>query len=135
MRTLRNNKETLLSILETFVHDPLVEWKSRSKAVQSARSASTDPAHEHGRKVLKNIESKLEGGLGLTYRFNQANQIHGSGSVVANAVVAAASGHTNLGVHHLAAALTVEGQVREVIEQATDLELLSRMWIGWSAYL
>ena len=26
MRTLRNNQDTLMNVLETFVHDPLVEW-------------------------------------------------------------------------------------------------------------
>jgi serine/threonine-protein kinase ATR len=28
---LRNNRETLMSVLETFIHDPLVEWTKDSK--------------------------------------------------------------------------------------------------------
>lgn len=31
LRILRDNKESLTSVLETFVHDPLVEWSTRRR--------------------------------------------------------------------------------------------------------
>jgi len=31
MRILRANKDSLLNVLEAFVHDPLVEWQTRKK--------------------------------------------------------------------------------------------------------
>ena len=27
MKVLRNNKESLLSVLETFAHDPIISWR------------------------------------------------------------------------------------------------------------
>lgn len=55
------------------------------------------------------------------------------GNATANAIVSAVrdgklcpTGHINR--------LSVEGQVHELIEQATSVSNISRMWIGWSAY-
>lgn len=31
LRVLRTNRETLMSVLETFIHDPLVEWTKDTK--------------------------------------------------------------------------------------------------------
>lgn len=31
MQTLRDNKDSLMSVLEAFVHDPLVEWENERK--------------------------------------------------------------------------------------------------------
>jgi serine/threonine-protein kinase ATR len=31
LQVLRSNRETLLSVLETFIHDPLVEWSKDTK--------------------------------------------------------------------------------------------------------
>ena len=50
LRVLRSNKETLLNVLDTFVHDPLVEWTN---------SSSTDV--NQAREALNNIASRLDG--------------------------------------------------------------------------
>ena len=39
---LRNHREALMSVLETFVHDPLVEW---SKAVKAGGGSGRPPWH------------------------------------------------------------------------------------------
>jgi len=51
LKVLRSNKETLLNVLDTFVHDPLVEWAS------SSASSDMNPARE----AMSNIASRLEG--------------------------------------------------------------------------
>jgi len=55
MEVLRTNSESLMSVLEAFVHDPLVEWTkgSRSKSEKEIR-ASAD-------RNLKPIKTKLKG--------------------------------------------------------------------------
>lgn len=35
MKVLRSHRETLLSVLESFIHDPLVEWGKGGKSVNS----------------------------------------------------------------------------------------------------
>eukprot|EP00656_Telonema_subtile_P044258 TRINITY_DN50543_c0_g1_i1.p1 TRINITY_DN50543_c0_g1~~TRINITY_DN50543_c0_g1_i1.p1 ORF type:complete len:216 (+),score=49.46 TRINITY_DN50543_c0_g1_i1:34-681(+) len=46
MRTLRTNQDTLMNVLETFVYDPLVEWKG---------------ADRHVDRIMTTIENKLKG--------------------------------------------------------------------------
>jgi len=50
---LRHHKETLLSVLETFVHDPFVEWTKGSK---NTHFDVTKP-----KNTLKDIEDRLDG--------------------------------------------------------------------------
>ncbi|GAO52708.1 hypothetical protein G7K_6779-t1 [Saitoella complicata NRRL Y-17804] len=58
VRILRGNKDSLMSVLETFLHDPLVEWNRRKRANQYALE------NEEGHRALENIRRKLEGYIG-----------------------------------------------------------------------
>ena len=40
MRILRDNKDSLMSVLEAFVHDPLVEWENDKARIVSSPSSS-----------------------------------------------------------------------------------------------
>ena len=55
---LRSHREALMSVLETFVHDPLLEWTKGSKA-RGRGEADTSP--ERARDQLEKIRSRLEG--------------------------------------------------------------------------
>ena len=52
MQVLRADRETLLSVLETFVHDPLVDW-TKDKA--SHRADDKDADNPHARDALATI--------------------------------------------------------------------------------
>ncbi|PWN39253.1 hypothetical protein IE81DRAFT_40965 [Ceraceosorus guamensis] len=58
MRILRDNRDSLMSVLEAMIHDPLVEW-----AVDSApkSKAGQDPRLAAARKALSPVQSKLDG--------------------------------------------------------------------------
>jgi serine/threonine-protein kinase ATR len=58
MRVMRENKETLLSVLETFVYDPLCEW---SKSSRSLAQASGEVENEDALQTLKGISDRLNG--------------------------------------------------------------------------
>ncbi len=83
---LRNHRECLMSVLESFIHDPLCEWTSKRKG--------KDVGNEFAKKSLSVIEKKLQGmvTVGLP--------------------------------------LGIEGQVHELIQQATNQHLLAQMYIG-----
>ena len=91
-----------MSVLETFLHDPLCEWTKR-KASSVNKGDSGDAENEMAVKNLKVIDKKLHG-------FTQA-------------------------ALKIGLPLNVEGQVNELIQQATDPDNLSRMYIGWAPYL
>ncbi len=85
---LRSNRETLMSVLHTFIHDPLVEWRQREGDM--SYSQTQDPAY-----VLKIIENRLKGLIGTE-----------------------------------SLSLSVEGQVHQLLEEATSEYNLARMYIG-----
>mmetsp|Transcript_12031 Transcript_12031/g.28331 ORF Transcript_12031/g.28331 Transcript_12031/m.28331 type:complete len:114 (-) Transcript_12031:142-483(-) len=47
MRVLRENRDALMNVLETFAHDPLVEWVKKDK--------------DEGHKLLSKCERRLRG--------------------------------------------------------------------------
>jgi serine/threonine-protein kinase ATR len=94
LNALRNNKETLMSVLESFIHDPLVEWSNAS-----GTSKRGERENHKGLDLIRRIEHRLQGKVG--------------------------DGHI----------MAVEGQVRMQIEQATSIQHLGTMYLGWAPYL
>ena len=90
---LRNNRETLLNVLSTMRHDPLVEWSKRN----SREDASGARDSEEATRELGKINQKLQGVM----------QLRGP------------------------TPLSVQGQVQQLINDATDLSNLGQMYIWW----
>ncbi|EXB24045.1 Serine/threonine-protein kinase ATR [Morus notabilis] len=55
LSVLRMHRETLMSVLETFIHDPLVEW------TKSQRSSGVEVQNPHAQRAISNIEARLQG--------------------------------------------------------------------------
>ncbi|KAI3955847.1 hypothetical protein MKW98_006207 [Papaver atlanticum] len=55
LSVLRTHRETLLSVLETFIHDPLVEW------TKSHKSSGVEVQNPHAQRAIGNIEARLQG--------------------------------------------------------------------------
>ncbi|XP_051147175.1 serine/threonine-protein kinase ATR isoform X2 [Andrographis paniculata] len=55
LQILREHKETLMSVLETFIHDPLVEW------TKSHKSSGVEVQNPHAQRAISNIEARLQG--------------------------------------------------------------------------
>lgn len=96
MRVLRENKDLLMSVLETFIYDPLCEWGIKGKSLKTIVPEGENPK---ALRILNVIDRKLQGFVS-NYRLP----------------------------------IGVEGQVDELIHQATDPENLSKMYIGWAPY-
>ncbi|KAM6558479.1 hypothetical protein CsatA_027718 [Cannabis sativa] len=55
LSVLRMHRETLMSVLETFIHDPLVEW------TKSHKSSGVEVQNPHAQRAISNIEARLRG--------------------------------------------------------------------------
>ncbi|KAG6611517.1 Phosphatidylinositol kinase (PIK-L4) [Phytophthora cinnamomi] len=126
MHLLRENKETLRSVLESFIHDPLVEWGRRGKATQSSSGSgksvpdlSSERTKEETRLVLKTIDDRLRG-------------IYNLGDAIRPLVSA---NHRSILPETDSLPLSVQGQVDKLIHEATSLENLAQMYIGWMPFL
>lgn len=93
LEQVRNHKHTLLNVLSTMRHDPLVDWIKRN----DREDASGMRDSEEAEKELNKIDLKLRGIL----------QEHGPN------------------------VLSVQGQVQQLISDATNINNLARMYIWW----
>lgn len=61
MNMMWDSKRSILTNLETFLHDPLVEWSKSKKLVNQ----TSDITNEQASKILKIVERKLSGYIEL----------------------------------------------------------------------
>ncbi|KAF9600434.1 hypothetical protein IFM89_009349 [Coptis chinensis] len=88
LSVLRTHRETLMSVLETFIHDPLVEW------TKSHKSSGVEVDKPHAQRAIGNIEARLQGivvGVGAAPSLPLA--VEGQ----ARRLIAEAVSHENLG--------------------------------------
>jgi serine/threonine-protein kinase ATR len=129
MQVLRQHREMVLSVLETFLYDPLVEFtliKDPSLAKKGAANSNnkkdaarpampeathSEPVNEKAREIISIIEKRLQG------------------KVDASATSTAAAKNVSKAV-----ALSVEGHIEHLIQQATSPANLGCMFVGWAPW-
>ena len=60
MRTLRDNKDVLLSVLEPFLKDPVIDWKSHRSQQRQGSNDSPRKSSE-AKRSMRVIEQRLKG--------------------------------------------------------------------------
>ena len=72
MRCLRTNRDGLLNVLESFVHDPLLEW-SRPPKPAKRNGVQVPSEHTSPQTTMKKIGDRLEGVSGEVSGHNHAH--------------------------------------------------------------
>lgn len=121
LRLFREKSDALLSIMKPFLHDPITEFdktKGRgSNKANGSRSASgsvldtsSDPGivevNPRAQEMINRIGERLQGKI----------RVRGSSS-------------------YRSLPLSVEGQIESLIKEATNIDNLSRMYLGWAAFM
>ncbi|KAM3298235.1 hypothetical protein ACQJBY_039941 [Aegilops geniculata] len=88
LSVLRGHKEALMTVLETFIHDPLVEW---TKAHKSSGGEVRNP---QAQRAITNITARLQG---VVVGVNAAPSLPLSVEGQARRLIAEAVSHKNLG--------------------------------------
>ncbi|CAF3491063.1 unnamed protein product [Rotaria socialis] len=110
LHLIRDERELLVSVLKTFIYDPLVEWKSATREeVANMKKQQIEGGEVVNMKAQTHVRNILERVRGYC-----TDELTGKRVVLP---------------------LSVEGQVDHLIQQATSNELLCQMFIGWAAYL
>ncbi|XP_004459286.1 serine/threonine-protein kinase ATR isoform X1 [Dasypus novemcinctus] len=105
MRLMRDQREPLMSVLKTFLHDPLVEWSKPVKGNSKAPLNETgEVVNEKAKTHVLDIEQRLQGVI------KTRNRVTGL-------------------------PLSIEGHVHYLIQEATDENLLCQMYLGWTPYM
>ncbi|KAL1503192.1 hypothetical protein AB1Y20_011250 [Prymnesium parvum] len=108
LRVLRDNSNALLTVLQVFVRNPLYNWMQ-------------DPTRDSRRQVS-----------GLSTKKENPNQQQSPNHDVERALLRI---QQKLAGHVHGNTLSVEGQVRLLLDEARDPENLSRMFHGWAAWV
>ncbi|KAL9254687.1 Serine/threonine-protein kinase ATR-like protein [Drosera capensis] len=88
LSVLRAHRETLMNVLETFIHDPLVEWTKTHK------SSGVEVQNPHAQRAISNIEARLRGVVvGVAAAPSLPLAVEGQ----ARRLIAEAVSHENLG--------------------------------------
>lgn len=110
LSVMRENKEALLTIIEVFIHDPLYKWAlSPLKALQ--RQKETD----YTDSCLDDSQEAYEGNKDAARAILRVKQ--------------------KLDGYEDGEMRSVEGQVRQLIQDAVDVDRLSQMFPGWGPWL
>jgi serine/threonine-protein kinase ATR len=133
MCVLRGNHDTLLSVLEPFVKDPIIDWRrlrsqqkgSTHKQASSSTSSSDRQTLEAKRSILV-IDQRLKGIYNL--RNPNLKKIRRSDLRGAEAL------SQDDDLTHLVP-LSVDGQVHKMISEARSNENLVQLYVGWMPWL
>ncbi|KAG0381061.1 serine/threonine-protein kinase M1 [Mortierella sp. AD032] len=150
MGVFRENMDSLVSVLEGFLHDPLVEWSNSRKRGQQKDVTGTMAAPNGGAGVedarMRLLRGRTDSKAAATaqtasamseaastadgepYDEQQAEKAHQHLSTIRRKLNGS-EGQSGM------FSLSVVGQVEELIQNATSPENLGKMYIGWSAYL
>jgi len=110
LKVLRENNESLLTILEVFLHDPLYRWTlSPLKALRLQRDDEdyNDQEKEDSKEELQNNDAER-----TLLRLKQ-----------------------KLRGFEYGEAPSIEGQVKQLINEAQDADRLCRMFPGWAPWV
>lgn len=141
MRVLRDNKESLMAVLEAFVYDPLINWRLLNNT--NVSPAQNRDVRSIERVASEELPEESHRNFPASRRFNRievdavANE-NAQGPETLNtravAVVTRVSNKLTGRDFNPRVTLDVQTQVDKLIQQATSLENLCQCYIGWCAF-
>ncbi|XP_049291273.1 serine/threonine-protein kinase ATR [Anopheles funestus] len=108
LRILQTHASTFMSVLKPFVYDPMVSWRKIGNANIGQGEPNSRDCH-----LERTDPQAMHNVLNIEERLKGYVKIKGK-------------------LSHMP--LSIEGQVDHLIKEATDIDNLAQMYIGWSAY-
>lgn len=131
MTVLRDNKESLMAVLEAFVYDPLINWRLMQTEVDGRRNeVDPDRAAELARVAAYPQGPSRKAKANEDQIFNEQEVRNERALFVFNRVQHKLTGRD----FNPDESLTVPEQVEKLIDQATALENLCQCFSGWCAF-
>jgi len=143
MSTLRGNRDTLLSVLEPFVKDPVIDWHKQNRRVTRSSSdnnsnnkESKQQKHqrqqEHQSKEAKRSINVIDERLQGIFNLQNPNLKKVPRTDAAGNRIPVNPDEEDL-THYVR--LSVEGQAHKLIAEATSSENLVQLYVGWMPWV
>ncbi|KAF9116461.1 phosphatidylinositol kinase- protein kinase tor1 [Mortierella sp. AM989] len=139
MRVLRVNKESVMAVLEAFIHDPLINWRilnTSPRQQASTTQARNGTIHEsfiadEARSLRRPLPSEQElVSDNVEVDAQPEQQLNQRAVTILNRVTNKLTGRD----FHPDVTLDVPSQVEKLIRQATSTENLCQCWVGYCAF-
>lgn len=129
MRVLRDNKESLMAILEAFAYDPLINWGFDFPTKALAEATGIKVQQHNTKEMLKKGEIDEE----EANRLNKLNALEIRNARAALVLKRITDKLTGNDIKRLKN-LDIPTQVDKLIQQATSVENLCQHYIGWCSF-
>lgn len=129
MRVLRDNKESLMAILEAFAYDPLINWGFDFPTKQLAEATGIKVQQHNTAEMIK----KGEIDDAEAERLNKQNALEIRNARAALVLKRITDKLTGNDIKRLRG-LDIPTQVDKLIQQATSVENLCQHYIGWCSF-
>ena len=123
MTTLRDNRDTLLSVLEPFIKDPIIDWKRQKSSQRTSKTSASELRSLQAKRSITTIDERLKGIYNLhNPNYKKVKRTDGWSQDVDDEMM-------NM------LPLSVEGQVHKMITEATSHENLVQLYVGWMPWV
>ena len=136
LKVLRENKEILLNVLEPFLRDPTVAWSRGGRAQKNDQATNSkqqlhneDQVNNEATEMMARIAARLSGEY---YFFHPGRDKLIRGAKSRNQQI------PSKGVgpaRDELMPLSISGQAKKLIDEATAIENLAQLYYGWQAWL
>ncbi|KAJ5666232.1 uncharacterized protein N7477_008680, partial [Penicillium maclennaniae] len=144
MRVLRENNDSLMAVLEAFIHDPLINWRLGAQESPDRVSLTAERRQsiieginfEHGvqpSNFSRRRPSILEGGILDTPEGVPAEAREAQNARALQVLARVKEKLTGRDFKHYEE-LNVSDQVDKLLAQATNVENICQHWIGWCSF-
>lgn len=129
MRVLRDNKESLMAILEAFAYDPLINWGFDFPTKAMAEATGIEVPQVNVAELLRRGQIDEAEAVKLTKQ-NDVEIRNARAALVLKRITDKLTGNDIKRLH----GLDVPTQVDKLIQQATSVENLCQHYIGWCSF-
>ncbi|CUS21363.1 LAQU0S03e00848g1_1 [Lachancea quebecensis] len=129
MRVLRDNKESLMAILEAFAYDPLINWGFDLPTQAIAEQTGTELPLANPSELLRKGTISIEEAAKMEIR-QKAEIRNARAMLVLKRITDKLTGND----FRRFRGLDVPDQVEKLIQQATSVENLCQHYIGWCSF-
>ncbi|KAG4088925.1 FAT-domain-containing protein [Neocallimastix lanati (nom. inval.)] len=132
MRVLRENKDSLMAVLEAFVYDPLINWRliTNPSPKLDNKQAQNKRNDDDNRNYNGNRKQRNENDILNNEEADQVEYLNPRAVQIINRIQNKLTGR-DFKPNNV---LDVRSQVYQLIEQATSVENLCQCYIGWCAF-
>ncbi|KAF8468992.1 armadillo-type protein [Kalaharituber pfeilii] len=132
MRVLRDNKESLMAVLEAFMHDPLMHWRlgTKESPVEPGLAITTDRRRSEAVNAIDGSYIRVGRADEFENNHHKPEAQNARALTVLKRVKDKLTGYDFKEKEEL----SIPDQVDKLIQQATSLECLCQHYIGWCSF-